>query len=105
MTETDKQAVLNVINSLWAHDPLKWGNTCASLVNNEIDFDAPAIVTELGGEYVTAIVTMIDGREFEIGYVLGGWYMGYVKPGNPKTAIAQEEKRRLKCQRIMIAGQ
>ncbi len=82
MTPDEKDAVTKVINDLWAHDPWQWGNTCAELINREIDFDAPAIVT-VRGEYTAAVVTMVDGREFEIGYQAGGWYMGYVQAGNP----------------------
>ena len=44
MFDNEKEAVLKVINSLWAHDAWNWGNTCAKLVNQEIDWDKPAIV-------------------------------------------------------------
>lgn len=85
MLETEKQAVLKVINDLWAHDAWTWGNTCASLINHEIDFEKPAIV-EIDGEYITANVYVKDGREFQIGYQEGGWWMCFVKDADDPRA-------------------
>lgn len=78
MLDNEKEAVLNVINSLWAHDAWNWGNTCAKLVNQEIDWDKPAIL-DIDGEYITANVYVKDGREFQIGYQEGGWFMCFIK--------------------------
>jgi len=78
MLDNEKEAVLKVINSLWAHDPWNWGNTCAKLVNQEIDWDKPAIL-DIDGEYITANVYVKYGREFQIGYQEGGWFMCFIK--------------------------
>ena len=85
MLSTEKDAVLKVINNLGAHDPWKWGNTCASLINREINFDAPAIV-EIDGDYITANVYVKDGREFQIGYQEGGWFMCFIKDASDQRA-------------------
>ena len=85
MLEAEKQTVVKVINDLWAHDAWKWGNTCASLINHEINFDAPAIV-EINGEYITANVYANDGREFQIGYQEGGWWMCFIKDASDPRA-------------------
>ena len=85
MLDNEKEAVLKVINSLWAHDPWNWGNTCAKLVNQEIDWDKPAIV-EIDGEYITANVFVKDGREFQIGYQEGGWWMCFIKDCDDQRA-------------------
>jgi hypothetical protein len=85
MLDVEKQAVLKVINDLWAHDAWNWGNTCASLVNHEINFDAPAIV-DIDGEYITANVYVKDGREFQIGYQEGGWWMCFIKDSSDPRA-------------------
>ena len=78
MFDNEKEAVLKVINSLWAHDAWNWGNTCAKLVNQEIDWDKPAIL-DIDGDYITANVYVKDGREFQIGYQEGGWFMCFIK--------------------------
>ena len=85
MFDNEKEAVLNVINSLWAHDAWNWGNTCAKLVNQEIDWDKPAIL-DIDGEYITANVYVKDGREFQIGYQEGGWFMCFIKDCNDLRA-------------------
>lgn len=88
MTPEQEVKIKKVINDLWAHDPWMWGNTCANLINSEIDFSAPAIVDVVGsgkhGEYIEGRVTMKDGREFEINHSDGGWSMGYVVPSKTR---------------------
>lgn len=78
MLEAEKQTVIKIINDLWAHDSWLWGNTCESLINHEINFDAPAII-EVDGDCTTANVFVKDGREFQIGYQEGGWWMCFIK--------------------------
>jgi len=85
MLEVEKQTVVKVVNDLWAHDAWKWGNTCASLINHEINFDAPAII-DIDGEYITANVYVNDGREFQIGYQEGGWWMCFIKDSSDPRA-------------------
>ena len=85
MLEVEKEAVLKVINNLWAHDAWMWGMTCAKLINQEIDFDAPAVV-EIDGNYITANVYVKDGREFQVGYQEGGWWMCFIKDANDKRS-------------------
>ena len=85
MLDVEKQAVEKVVMGLWAHDAWNWGNTCASLMNHEINFDAPAIV-EIDGEYITANVYVKDGREFQIGYQEGGWWMCFIKDADDPRA-------------------
>lgn len=100
MLDVEKQAVEKVVMGLWAHDAWNWGNTCASLMNHEINFDAPAIV-EIDGEYITANVYVKDGREFQIGYQEGGWWMCFIKdaddPRARLTKRAADTTRRCKC--------
>ena len=85
MNETQKESVLKVINNLWAHDPWNWGNTCAKLINQEIDWSKPAVV-DVDGEYITANVYVKDGREFQIGYQEGGWWMCFIKDASDPRA-------------------
>lgn len=85
MNESQKESVLKVINDLWAHDPWNWGNTCAKLINQEVDFDKPAIV-DIDGDYITANVYVKDGREFQIGYQEGGWWMCFIKDASDPRA-------------------
>ena len=85
MLDNQKESVLKVINDLWAHDAWNWGNTCASLINHEINFDAPAIV-EIDG----ANVYVKDGREFQIGYQEGGWWMCFIKDSfDPRARLTK----------------
>lgn len=99
MFDNEKEAVLKVINSLWAHDAWNWGNTCAKLVNQEIDWDKPAIL-DIDGEYITANVYVKDGREFQIGYQEGGWLMCFIKDcDDPRARLTQRaEDGRWVCQ-------
>ena len=98
MFDVEKQAVLKVVNGLWAHDAWTWGNTCASLVNHEINFDAPAIV-DIDGDYITANVYVKDGREFQIGYQEGGWFMCFIKDcDDPRARLTQRGADLLKAQ-------
>jgi hypothetical protein len=85
MLEVEKQAVLKVITDLWVHDSWNLGMTCVNLINDEINFDAPAIV-EIDGEYITANMYVKDGREFQIGYQEGGWWMCFIKDGSDPRA-------------------
>lgn len=89
MLATEKDAVLKVINGLWAYDAWNWGNTCANLINQEIDFERPANV-DIDGEYITANVFVKDGREFQIGYQDGGWWMCFIKDASdPRARLTQ----------------
>lgn len=74
----NNEKISELVGKLWAHDPWTWGNTCSNLLNNEIDFTKPSIV-ETEGEEVTANVYTKDGRELQIGYQEGGFWMCFIK--------------------------